>query len=79
MTVRVFYTDAKPAHDIREPNYKALMPFIFDTPEMAIAHAMKLIQNGAIVWRIEGPDDFLLSRTEIEDEYWRQTGRRPSV
>ena len=79
MTCRVFYTNAKPAQDIREPNYNALIPFVFDSTEIGITQAMRLIENGAIVWRIEGSDDFLMSRNEIENEYWRQTGKRPSI
>ena len=77
MTYRVFYTDSRSTDDSYEPNYSTLIPFEFDSKDISITKALELIENGAIVWRIEGSNDFLMGRNEIENEYLQRTGKRP--
>lgn len=64
----VFYTD-KPLHADSKPDFSLMMPLIFVSKDEALKKAFKLIYEGAIVWKIEGPEGFRLDRTEIERQY----------
>lgn len=79
MTYRVFYTDVPLPHGQNEPHYERLIPFSFDTKELAIVRAFKIIDQRAIVWRIDGPEQFLMNRSEIDVAYFQKTGRDPQT
>ncbi len=66
---RVFYTDRPLPPGTTEPDFSMALPLEFGTLEEALNQSYKLIYSGAIVWKIEGPDDFLLDRAGVEDSY----------
>ncbi len=65
---KLFYTDRQVPAD-RAPNLAMILPLEFGSVEEALNKAFKLIHDGAIVWKIEGPQGFNLDRTEIERRY----------
>jgi|GEM_PF-4464207 hypothetical protein len=67
---KVFYTDVQLPAGIKQPNLSSLMPREFTSKDDALGKAFRLINLGAIVWKIEGPEGFCLDRTEIEKQYW---------
>ena len=64
----VFYTDKPLAADIK-PDFSMLMPLNFASKDEALKEAFKLIYSGAVVWKIEGPEGFILDQAEIKDLY----------
>lgn len=61
----VYCTDvALKSKDI--PELRNLIPLNFETKDAALMAACGLIEAGAIVWRIKGPNDDLMERAEIE-------------
>lgn len=76
MKYRVFFTDV-PVPVKYEPNYSQLIPLEYDTKELAIENAFKILElPNRIVWRIDGPSNFLMTRKDLENEYFRRTGKR---
>jgi hypothetical protein len=78
MQYRVFYTDQPLAEGEYEPDHTQLVLVGYDTKDEAIDFACNLIGRqrlspSAIVWKIEGPDGFVLERGAIELEYQRRT------
>ena len=78
MQYRVFYTDEPLPEGQYEPDNRQLVLVGYDTKDEAMDFACRLIgQRGgaphAIVWKIEGPDGFVLERGAIELEYQRRT------
>ncbi|MFZ2163110.1 MAG: hypothetical protein WAW02_12905 [Sideroxyarcus sp.] len=64
----VFYTD-KPLLTGATPDLAYVIPLNFVTRDEALNKAFKLINNGTIVWKIEGPNGFFLNRERVEIEY----------
>ncbi|HLP96951.1 MAG TPA: hypothetical protein VK149_00760 [Sideroxyarcus sp.] len=64
----VFYTD-KPLPAGSKPDLSFLLPLNFVIKDDALEHAFQLMESGAIVWKIEGPDGFQLDREGVEKEY----------
>jgi hypothetical protein len=64
----VFYTD-KPLPAGTTPDFAYVLPLNFVTQEEALNNAFKLINSGAVVWKIEGPNGFFLDRERVEMEY----------
>lgn len=65
------YTDV-PAPTDWSPNFAQLVPFAFDTREVALDKACLMLDHGAVVWRVDGPDGFSMSRVEVTREYRRR-------
>jgi hypothetical protein len=66
MAYKVYYTDVPLPPGVSEPNFFNLIPFAFDTRDLALEKAFKMIEHGAIVWKIEAPNGIEMSRTQIE-------------
>ncbi len=78
MQYRVFYTDQPLPEGQPEPDYARLVLVGYDTKDEAMDFACNLLEARvssphAIVWKIEGPDGFVLERGAIEWEYQRRT------
>ena len=48
------------------PDLYKLMPMRFQTKNAALVAARTLIEAGAIVWQVKGPNDDVMERAEIE-------------
>ncbi len=66
MFFSIFYTDV-PLPQEQLPDFSRLMPIVCETRDEAIGKSCKLIANNAIVWKIEGPNNLLINRADIED------------
>ena len=66
---KVFYTDKPVAIGSKDPDLSIVIPLEFASKDDALGKAFKLIFDGAIVWKIEGPAGFNLQRAEIERQY----------
>lgn len=75
--IKVFYTDVALPPGVTQPDLARLIPFVFNAREVAIEKAFELIKRGAIVWRLEGPNGFVMSKDDIESAYEAKMGRRP--
>jgi hypothetical protein len=79
MQYRVFYTDQPLPEGEYEPDHTQLVLVGYDTKDEAMDFACRLIgqrtgdAHPATVWKIEGPDGFVLERAAIELEYLRRT------
>lgn len=78
MQYRVFYTDQPLPEGQAEPDHKCLVLVGYDTKDDAMDFACRLLGAGAsaphaMVWKIEGPNGFILERGAIELEYLRRT------
>lgn len=78
MLYRVFYTDQPLPQGERAPEYKRLILVGYDTKDDALDFACGLIGTRATkphttVWKIEGPEGFVMERKAIEWEYLRRT------
>jgi hypothetical protein len=78
MQYRVFYTDQPLPEGEHEPDRTQLVLVGYDTKDEAMDFACNLIGQRsrtphAMVWKIEGPDGFVLERGAIELEYQRRT------
>lgn len=76
MEYRIFYTDKPLPTGQTEPDYSRILPVGYATKEIAIERAFKYMEVGAIVWKIDGPGGFLMSREEIEEMRWLKMGKR---
>lgn len=74
MTYRIFYTDVPLP---QEPDYSKLLPFEKDTEDLAITKMIELTNHGVVVWRIEGPNGFLLDRPAVKQMYFTKTRKWP--
>jgi len=77
MRFQVFYTEVPLRTRERSPDLTALVPLERDTRDAAMNLACELLGQGAIVWRIDGPD-CSLDRKEIEEEC-RRRERAPNA
>lgn len=66
---KVFYTDVPLSADAEQPDLSMVLPLEFASREEAMGKAFKLIYEGAVVWKIAGPEGFLIERAEIEEQY----------
>jgi hypothetical protein len=73
---KVFYTDEDLPPD-QTPNFDLLIPVSVSSVEQAIENALLLIDDGAAVWTIRGPDRFEIPRKTIEVLYQSRRGRPP--
>src|SRR5215470_1647119 len=79
MQYRVFYTDQPLPEGEYEPDRAQLVLVGYDTKDEAMDFACNLIGQHrpgsphTTVWKIEGPDGFVLERGAIELEYQRRT------
>ena len=71
----VHYTDSRRNGDQVEPDYQALVPLAYKTRNAAFASAFRFLEQKAIVWRIMGPDNYLVTREEIESAYLDISGK----
>jgi hypothetical protein len=78
MTYKVFYTDQKLPAGVSQPDLSKLISLEFGSDDVALEKALMVIENNGIVWKIEGPDGFQMSRAEIDRTYHSKTGRWPS-
>jgi hypothetical protein len=65
---KLFYTD-KPLPAGEQPDFSFSLPLLCGSEDEAMKEAFKLIQRGAVVWRIESPDGFYLDREAVERRY----------
>ncbi len=79
MPYRVFYTDVKLPSGQSQPDFSKLAPFAFDSLNVALEKAFVLIEHRAIVWKIDGPDGFQMSRAQVENAYESKTGKQPGT
>jgi hypothetical protein len=75
---RVFYSDQPLPEGQPEPDYARLVLVGYDTKDEALEFAYNLLGArasalNAVVWKIEGPNGFVLERRAIEWEYLRRT------
>jgi hypothetical protein len=77
MTYKVFATDMELAAGVSQPDLSKLQWLGADSRDAGLEMALRLIENNAIVWKIEGPDGFQMTRTEIEAAYHSKTGKWP--
>jgi hypothetical protein len=81
MSYVVFFTNGPtPSKSLRAPRKE--MTATFDSLGAAINAASRLIDDGAIVWRIKGIDGFMMERRDIELERLRRLELRmqsPSI
>ena len=73
MRFQVFYTDVPLRTRERSPDLTRLVPLERDTRDAAMNLACELLGQGAIVWRIEGPN-CSLARNQVEEECRRREG-----
>ena len=79
MQYRVFYTDQPLPEGEYVPDSTQLVLVGYDTKDEAMDFACNLIGQHrpgsphTTVWKIEGPDGFVLERGAIELEYQRRT------
>ena len=66
MAYRVFYTDVPLRSGMSQPDFSKLIPFSFDTRDLAVTKACEMIKHGAVVWKIDGPNGTEMTRTQIE-------------
>ncbi len=66
---KLYYTDMPLVAGAGEPDLSLILPLEFSSAEEALDQAFKLIDRGIVVWRIDGPEGFRLSRAEIERRY----------
>jgi hypothetical protein len=64
----VYYTDLPLPADART-DLSMLVPQNYLSKDEALEEAFKIIYQGGIVWKIEGPQGLRLDRAEIEREY----------
>jgi hypothetical protein len=67
-TYSVYYTDLPLPKDAR-PDLSLLVPLNYLSRDEALEEAFKLIYEGAVVWKIEGPQGLTLDRAEVEKAY----------
>ncbi|OHC84182.1 MAG: hypothetical protein A3J87_03470 [Sideroxydans sp. RIFOXYB12_FULL_59_6] len=67
-TYSLYYTDLPLPADAR-PDLSLLVPLDFLSKEEALETAFKVIYQGGVAWKIEGPQGLKLDRAEIESEY----------
>jgi hypothetical protein len=73
MSYLLFCTDASnPSQNM--PNLCRVVPVDSDSMGAAIKEACRLISDGVIVWKIKGPDGFVMERSDIETERLRRQG-----
>ena len=77
MSYKVFYTDVSLPPGVNQPNFSVLIPFVFDTRDMVLEKAFKMIEHGATVWKIEGPNGIEMSRAQIDEAY--EARKRPTL
>ena len=77
MTYRIYYTNAPLPHGVDQPNIANLIPEVVNSELVAINLAMAALENGWIVWRVEGPDNYSVGRQAINRMYYDKTGRWP--
>lgn len=82
MSYDICYTDVKLPQETK-PDCSKLVLLKFETKERAIEMACKIMeQPNGIVWRITGPDGFIMERADVEEECrklkqirkWQQQG-----
>ena len=78
MQYRIFYSDQPLPEGQAKPDYARLVLVGYDTKDEALEFACNLLgaRTGAsdtVVWKIEGPNGFVLERRAIEWEYLRRT------
>jgi hypothetical protein len=56
------------------PNLNPVVPVQSDSMGEAINAACTLIRDGVIVWKIKGPNGFMMERRDIETECLRRHG-----
>ena len=69
-TYVLFCTDV-PIPSDKTPDLRRVVSMNLDSMGAAIKEACRLISDGVIVWKIRGPDGFIMERSDIE------TARRP--
>ena len=65
---KVYYTDMPLPAGV-QPDLSLVIPLEFASRDDALGKAFKLIFEGAVVWKIEGPAGFKLQREEIETQF----------
>lgn len=75
---KIYYTDVKLRTGQNQPDLTKLNPLGFDSLDVALEKAFLIIANNAIVWKIEGPNEFQMDRTVVEKAYKEKTRRRPN-
>ncbi|MEJ1958429.1 MAG: hypothetical protein WDM70_02350 [Nitrosomonadales bacterium] len=66
---KLFYTDMPIPDGGKLPDLFMVIPLEFMSKDDALEQAFKMIFDGAIVWKIEGPEGFSLQRAEVERQY----------
>ena len=78
MEYKIYFTDVKLPSGQSQPDFKTLIPFKYDEKEIAIDQACKMMEmnRNVIVWKITGPNNFLMNRKDVERVYYWRTGKR---
>jgi hypothetical protein len=69
----IFCTD-EPTPARKMPGTYRVIPVDSDSMGAAIKTACGLVSDGLIVWKIRGPDGFIMERSDIEIECLRRRG-----
>jgi hypothetical protein len=64
MSYKIYYTD-QPLAATHLPHLEALVPIECDSAETALTRAAALLAQHCDVWRIVGPDGYLLQRADV--------------
>jgi hypothetical protein len=73
MSYSIFYTD-EPTPARKMPDTCRVIPVDSDSMGAAIKAACGLVSDGVVVWKIRGPDGFIMERSDIEIECLRRRG-----
>ncbi len=66
MTYKVFYTDVPLPTGVKEPDFSKLILPTFGTIDAALLDACARIKQGAVVWKIEGPQGLVMDRAQVK-------------
>jgi hypothetical protein len=69
MSYKVFCTDVSLPLPLKEPDFSKLVPLVFESLDIALDFAFGRIDRRDIVWKIDGPNAFQLTKSEIERKY----------
>jgi hypothetical protein len=61
-----------------QPEPPSVIATDYDTRDLALEAALRLIEQKQIVWRMEGPDGIRMPRRELDVYYHEKTGKWPN-
>ena len=79
MPYRLFITHAPLPKGMTEPNYSTMIAEEVASKEDAIEAAMTAMNKGHVVWRVEGPESFLMEREVLRQMFYDTYRSLPRV